>query len=81
MESDSGTRLRSQELGERYPRLLRRVVGFRAKVVETGIKFNLGRDDVYADIAAGLLRRGNPALADAMENINRRCPHPPEPKS
>jgi transcriptional regulator len=78
VEGDSQTRWRSQELGERYRRLLRGVIGFRATVVETRVKFKLGqneRDDVYADIISGLLRTGNSALAHAMENINRRCPH------
>jgi hypothetical protein len=62
---------------ERYPWLLRAVIGFRATVLESRIKFKLGqneRDDVYRDIVTGLQRTGNPRLAEAMENLNHRCP-------
>ena len=77
VEGDVATRWRSQELRERYPRLLRAVIGFRATVLETRVKFKLGqneRDDVYRDILAGLRLSGNSRLAEAMENFNHRCP-------
>jgi transcriptional regulator len=78
VEGKTATKWRSHELGERYPRLLRAVIGFRATVLETRIKFKLGqneRDDVYQDILAGLQRTENSRLAEAMEDFNHRCPH------
>jgi predicted FMN-binding regulatory protein PaiB len=77
VEGETAGRWRSQELGERYPKLLRAVIGFRATVLESRIKFKLGqneRDDVYRDIVSGLQRTGNPRLAEAMEDFNHRCP-------
>lgn len=77
VEGDVANRWRSQELGERYPRLLHGVIGFRATVIEARVKFKLGqneRDDVYQDIIGGLRRTGNSRLAEAMENVNQRRP-------
>jgi transcriptional regulator len=82
MEGDAAGRWRSHELGDRYPRLLRGVIGFRAQVVAARVKFKLGqneRDDVYADIISGLQRRGNSPLAQAMESVNRRRSPPVSP--
>jgi transcriptional regulator len=78
VEGDTPARWRSHELGDRYHRLLRGVIGFRAQVISTRVKFKLGqneRDDVYADIISGLQRTGNIPLAQATESVNRRCPH------
>lgn len=58
------------EMGERYHRLSRGVVGFRAEVVRLDGKFKLGQDeraDVYPDIMAGL---GQGELADWMTRFN-----------
>lgn len=78
MEGHAPTRWRSHELGERYDRLLRGVIGFRAKVIDTRVKFKLGqneRDDVFADIVAGLQRTGNASLAHAMVRANGQRQH------
>ncbi|WP_158278095.1 FMN-binding negative transcriptional regulator [Caulobacter endophyticus] len=58
------------EMGERYGRLGRGVVAFRAQVERVDGRFKLGqdeRDDVYADIMAGL---GQGDLADWMTRFN-----------
>lgn len=54
------------------------MIGFRAQVVASRVKFKLGqneREDVYADIIGGLRRTGNMPLARAMESVNHRCTH------
>ena len=58
------------EMGERYGRLARGVVAFRAEVRSRKVAFKLGqdeRDDVFADILAGLRAQGDTALADQMD--------------
>lgn len=58
------------EMGERYGRLGRGVVAFRADVEHLDGRFKLGqdeRDDVYADIMSGL---GQGDLADWMTRFN-----------
>jgi predicted FMN-binding regulatory protein PaiB len=78
VEGEAPARWRSHELGDRYDRLLRGVIGFRARVVETRIKFKLGqneRDDVFADLVAGLQRTGNTPLAHAMARANGHRRH------
>ena len=57
------------ELGDRYDRLFRGIVGFQAKVVEPRIKFKLGqneREDVFADIIAALEKSGQSDLREWM---------------
>jgi transcriptional regulator len=61
------------EMGTRYELLAKRVLAFRAVVVERRAKFKLGqdeRDDVYADITLALRRDGEPELLDWMERAN-----------
>ncbi len=63
----------SSELGPRYDKLIKHIVGFRASIVDARIKFKLGqneRPDVYADILSGLEATGETALADAMRRHN-----------
>ncbi|MDR6625860.1 FMN-binding negative transcriptional regulator [Caulobacter segnis] len=58
------------EMGERYGRLSRGVVAFRADVTRLDGRFKLGqdeRDDVYADIMAGLVPG---KLTDWMRRFN-----------
>lgn len=58
------------ELEERYERLRRAIVGFRAHVVAANTKFKLGqgeRPDVFADQVAGLEADGEAALAGWMQ--------------
>ncbi len=67
------------EMGARYELLAKRVLAFRAVVVERRAKFKLGqdeRDDVYAEITQALGRDGDPELLDWMERANptRRGP-------
>lgn len=77
VEGDGPERWHSRELGARYPKLLRGVVGFTAHVIEARVKFKLGqneRADVFDDIVAGLHRTGNAGLADAMIAASARWP-------
>ena len=61
------------EMGERYDRILRGIVAFRAQVVREQAAFKLGqdeRDDVYADILAGLEADGEADVATLMRVHN-----------
>jgi transcriptional regulator len=61
------------EMGTRYALLAKRVLAFRAVVVERRAKFKLGQDernDVFADITQALKRDGDPELLDWMERAN-----------
>jgi transcriptional regulator len=63
------------ETGERYHRLVRGIIGFRAEVLETRAKFKLGqdeRDDVFADMMTGLGANGGEALAGWMDRFADR---------
>ncbi|RAK51371.1 FMN-binding negative transcriptional regulator [Phenylobacterium deserti] len=60
------------EMGERYRRLSRGVVGFRADLVAARGVFKLGqdeRDDVFAELLAGLRRERHDLLAAWMEDF------------
>jgi len=64
-----------EETGERFQRLIRGIVGFRAAVVEARPKFKLGqdeRDDVFADMMTGLRANGADALAQWMDRFADR---------
>lgn len=61
------------EMGPRLASLAQRVIAFRAEVVECQERYKLGqdeRDDVYADILAGLDAQGDPALPAWMRRFN-----------
>jgi transcriptional regulator len=61
------------EMGARYATLAKRVLAFRAVVVERRAKFKLGqdeRDDVYVDITQALGRDGPSELRAWMERAN-----------
>jgi len=63
----------ASEMGARYQTLAKRVVAFRAVVVERRAKFKLGqdeRDDVYADITQALSGGGQTELREWMERAN-----------
>ncbi|MBK1714734.1 FMN-binding negative transcriptional regulator [Rubrivivax gelatinosus] len=63
----------SAEMGPRLHELARRVVGFRAEVLELRQRYKLGqdeRDDVYADILTGLRTGGAGELQDWMCRFN-----------
>ena len=58
------------ELGDRYDRLRKAIIGFRAHVVTANSKFKLGQDekpDVFNDQVAAFAANGNKALASWME--------------
>jgi transcriptional regulator len=64
-----------EETGERFKRLVRGIVGFRAHVTEARPKFKLGqdeRDDVFPNIMSGLRATGADALADWMDRFDAR---------
>jgi len=64
---------RVDEMGPRLVQLAQRVIAFRAAVVECRQRYKLGqdeRDDVFADILAGLSSAGHPALVDWMRRFN-----------
>ncbi len=61
------------EMGERYRSLARRVIGFTARIRSAEPRFKLGqdeRDDVFADILAGLGRDDAAVLAQWMRSFN-----------
>jgi transcriptional regulator len=61
------------EMGERYDRILRGIVPFRATVTAARPAFKLGqdeRDDVYADILSGLEADGEAEMAALMRTHN-----------
>jgi len=64
--SDPGSSWTPDRMGERVPELLKRIVAFRAEVLETHARFKLGQDEndgVFANIIDGLTDR---SLADWM---------------
>lgn len=61
------------ELGERYERLLRGIVAFRAPVSATRVKFKLGqneRPDVLREVLVALDTEPKPDLAQLMRQAN-----------
>ena len=72
MEAGRPSAWSPDDMGERYRRLSRGVVGFRARVVETRAKFKLGQDerpDVFEEIVASLEGGEGPALAAWMRRF------------
>lgn len=75
MESGRPKAWSVEEMGERYKSLSRGVVGFRARILEVRARFKLGqdeRDDVFADIMAGLEATGATELRDWMAAFEER---------
>lgn len=73
MESGRANAWHASEMGARYGRLVRAVVGFEARIVDRRAKFKLGqdeRDDVYVDILAGLRAQGDDDLVAWMQRAN-----------
>ena len=67
----------SADMGARYQPLARRIVAFRARILERHVKFKLGqdeRDDIYADILAALDREGAGELSSWMRAANPQRP-------
>jgi len=66
------------QMGPRYHSLATRVIGFRARVLETRAKFKLGqdeRDDVFRDITVGLAQYGDGELLQWMKDFNTWRPN------
>lgn len=66
------------QMGPRYHSLATRVIGFRARVIETRAKFKLGqdeRDDVFRDITIGLANHGDGELLQWMKDFNTWRPN------
>lgn len=75
MEAGRPEPWRAEELGARYDRLSRGVVGFRARILDVSARFKLGqdeRDDVFAEILTGLEMTGALDLRDWMADFADR---------
>ncbi len=62
------------DMKERFDKLVRGVIAFRARIVATRSKFKLGQNerlDVLSDILRGLDRTNEPMLASMMRAANR----------
>jgi len=69
VERDRPQPWRSEELGARYPGMLRAIIGFRAKVVSLRGKFKLGQDEADADFAAICANTDDEALVRWMRRF------------
>ncbi|MGQ0384878.1 MAG: FMN-binding negative transcriptional regulator [Gammaproteobacteria bacterium] len=61
------------EMGERYRRIVSGIIGFHARIVSRSVRFKLGqdeRDEVYAEMTAGLAREGKGELLAWMARSN-----------
>jgi len=73
MEADREREWSIDEMGPRYERLVRGIIGFHAYIRETRAKFKLGqdeRDDTYAEIMKALADNGANPLCDWMSRCN-----------
>ena len=71
MERNRAEPWAASELGNRYPGMLARIVGFRAKVVGLSGKFKLGQDENPATLRTILASHEDPALTEWMRHANR----------
>jgi len=74
MEAGRDRPWRQEEMGPRYQRLARGIIGFRGRVVERRPRFKLGQDeraDVFPEILAGLARDGAGELRAWMESFDK----------
>lgn len=69
VERDQPQPWRSEELGERYPGMLKAIIGFRAKVVSLRGKFKLGQDESDIDYAAICANTDDKALLRWMNRF------------
>lgn len=75
MEEGHPSPWRADELGARYEMLSRGIVGFRARRLNVRARFKLGqdeRDEVFAEILAGLESVGSLDLRDLMADFADR---------
>lgn len=73
MESGHPRSWKTSELGDRYSKLLRAIVAFRARIIDVQTKFKLGQNeriDVLSDIVANLQTPGDLALRKAIVAAN-----------
>jgi len=71
MERDAHTPWRIANLGERYPGMLRRIVGFRADIATLEGRFKLGQDEDIETLRSILAAIRDPALLRWMQRMNR----------
>jgi transcriptional regulator len=60
-------------MGDRYRRIVSGIIGFHARIVSRSVRFKLGqdeRDEVYAEMTAGLAREGREELLAWMARSN-----------
>jgi transcriptional regulator len=75
MEAGRERPWRQEEMGPRYARVARGIIGFRARVLEARPRFKLGQDeraDVFPEILAGLARDGAEELTAWMKAFDER---------
>ncbi len=70
MERDRAEPWHSGELGERYEGMLKRIIGFRAKVTDMRGKFKLGQDEAPETLRSILARHPDPLLVKWMRRFN-----------
>lgn len=71
MEQDTASPWQISALGDRYPGMLRQIVGFRADVVKVDGRFKLGQDEDLETLRSIIAKTPDRALARWMERLNR----------
>lgn len=71
MEKDAASPWHISALGDRYPGMLRQIVGFRADVARMEGRFKLGQDEDLPTLRAIIANTPDRALARWMERLNR----------
>lgn len=71
VESDKPEPWAAAELGDRYDRLIDRIVGFRARVVSVAGRFKLGQDEDLPTLRNILSNLPDPELVSWMRRFNR----------
>lgn len=70
MERDRAEPWHSGELGDRYQGMVKRIIGFRAKVTDMRGKFKLGQDEAPETLRNILERHPDPLLVEWMRRFN-----------
>lgn len=71
MERDAASPWQIPALGDRYPGMLRQIVGFKADVAKVGGRFKLGQDEDLETLRSIIAKTPDRALARWMERLNR----------
>lgn len=72
VECDRSVPWRAEELGPRYPGLLKAIIGFRARVVSLRGKFKLAQDEAPADYKGIRATTRDPAMLHWLDRFNGR---------